>query len=205
MKRIIRRGLLMLVAVFVVVIVGCAPQGTEKGSDAAQSVTQVNASAPQTVEGDVVFVNTSRDPKGNTYAMGEAFLEGVPHKTIFLNDYKIYQLGQHFEGDQFNDVVQMLSKADVIVIGTPVYWHTMSGGLKTFIDRLYELDRPVAALQGKKLYFLMQGMSPSEETKKQLPYTMSRVANRYDMEYMGAATSMADMKELQDTLRNRLR
>jgi hypothetical protein len=46
----------------------------------------------------------------------------------------------------------------------------MSGALKTFIDRLYELDKPVRALSGKKLYFLMQGAAPSAETKAQLPF-----------------------------------
>ena len=80
----------------------------------------------------------------------------------------------------------------------------MSGALKTFIDRLYELDKPVKALSGKKLYFLRQGAAPSAETKEQLPFIMSRVAAQYDMEYMGAATAPDDLTALQAILQSNL-
>ena len=77
--------------------------------------------------------------------MGADFLQGVDHDTLFLNNYKIYQLGQKYPDDQFKTVMDAIAQADTIVIGSPVYWHTMSGPLKTFIDRLYELDKPVPA------------------------------------------------------------
>ncbi len=64
-------------------------------------------------------------------------------------------LGQHFEGDQFDVVLKAMQDADVIVLGTPVYWHTMSGSLKNVIDRMYDI-RDTANLQGKQLYFIIQ-------------------------------------------------
>lgn len=186
-------------------LLGCAPfQANVSTPVSTQSTTNTSINAPVTLKTKILFINTSRNPRGNTYAMGETFLQGVPHDTLFLNDYKIYQLGQHISDDQFNDVLHIIAQADTIVIGTPIYWHTMSGGLKTFIDRLYELDRPVGALQGKKLYFLTQGMAPTEDEKSQLSFIFSRVANRYNMEFMGAATDPDNMSALQNVLHKNL-
>lgn len=193
---------LLVLAVFLLSAGGC---GSAQEADVpAQHATANAQSAPPALKTKVLFINTSRDPNGNTYKMGEAFLAGVPHDTLFLNDYKIYQLGQHYDDDRLTDVLAATEQADTIVIGTPVYWHTMSGTLKTFIDRLYELDKPVKALSGKKLYFLMQGAAPSAETKEQLPFIMSRVAAQYDMEYMGAATAPDDLTALQAILQSNL-
>ena len=130
---------LLVLAVFLLSAAGC---GSAQEADVpAQHATANARSAPPALKTKVLFINTSRDPNGNTYKMGEAFLAGVPHDTLFLNDYKIYQLGQHYDDDRLTDVLAATEQADTIVIGTPVYWHTMSGTLKTFIDRLYELDK----------------------------------------------------------------
>ena len=175
-------------------------------SQPAPSATtqQTNSTAPIKLHTKILFINASRDPNGNTAKMGADFLQGVDHDTLFLNNYKIYQLGQKYPDDQFKTVMDAIAQADTIVIGSPVYWHTMSGPLKTFIHRLYELDKPVPALKGKKLYFLMQGAAPSQATKEQMPFIMSRVAAQYDMQYMGAATAMNDLSALQQVLHNNL-
>lgn len=199
MKQAVKRAILLGLGIVMVTSVGCTNL-LSAGQSSSPAVTAPASGEKIQLKTKVLFINTSRNRDGNTEKMGEAFLEGIPHDTIFLNDYRIYQLGQQFEGDQLSVVLDAMEQADIIVIGTPVYWHTMSGPLKTFIDRLYELDKPVQALKGKKLYFLMQGAAPSAETKEHTPYIMSRVASQYDMEYMGAATSMNDISELRKTL-----
>ena len=199
MKKILT---LCLLTLFLLSAAGC--NAARQAAAPTQQPTASTQAAPLALRTKILFVNTSRRPDGNTYKMGEAFLAGVPHDTLFLNDYKIYQLGQHYDDDQLAAVLAAMEQADTIVIGTPVYWHTMSGTLKTFIDRLYELDKPVKALSGKKLYFLMQGAAPSAETKEQLPFIMSRVAAQYDMEYMGAATAPDDLTALQAILQSNL-
>ena len=194
MKKILT---LFLLTFFLLSAAGC--NAAQQPAAPAQQASNAQA-APLTLKTKILFVNTSRRPDGNTYKMGEAFLAGVPHDTLFLNDYKIYQLGQQYDDDQLAAVLGAMEQADTIVIGTPVYWHTMSGTLKTFIDRLYALDKPVKELAGKKFYFLMQGAAPSAETTAQLPFIMARVAARYDMEYMGAATDPDDLTALQAVL-----
>lgn len=199
----LRKKIMVLVTALVMVVAGGCGNGNQQTAKAAQPEQAPQATAAKT-DSKVIFVNASRSAKGNTYKMGEAFLAGVTHETVFLNDYKIYQLGQNFPDDQLKEVLKKLEAADTIVIGSPVYWHTMSGPLKTFIDRLYPLEKPVKALAGKKLYFLLQGAAPSQETLKQTPYIMSRVANQYDMKYMGAVTDPGDMSELQAVLKKNL-
>lgn len=199
-KYLINKIVIIVMMIMVIPIIGCSMYKEDISTNMMQ---EVKTDTPD-LKSKILFINTSRHSDGNTTKMGEVFLDGIEHDTIFLNDYKIYQLGQHFDDDQFNVVLQAMEQADTIVIGTPVYWHTMSGPLKTFIDRLYELDKPVKALAGKKLYFLMQGASPSQETIKQTPYIMSRVANQYDMKYMGAATDIDDLDELRAILEENL-
>lgn len=206
MNKMLKKSIILCASLAMLTAAGCAASTAQNSTPA--STAAVTQSAPTTIKlkTKTLFINTSRSAEGNTYQMGERFLTGVPHDTLFLNDYKIYQLGQHFGDDQLSLVLSSMSQADTIVIGTPVYWHTMSGGLKTFIDRLYELDRPVGALSGKKLYFLMQGAAPSQDTIRQVPYIMTRVAAQYDMQYMGAAVGMSadDLAPLQNVLHQNL-
>lgn len=201
MNKNLKKAAILCASLVLLTAAGCAANTAETSAPASVSVSQ-SAPAAIRLTTKILFINTSRDPHGNTARMVERFLDGVPHDTLFLNDYKIYQLGQHFGDDQLSLVFSAMSQADTIIIGTPVYWHTMSGSLKTFIDRLYELDRPVGALSGKKLYFLMQGAAPSQDTIRQVPYIMTRVAARYDMQYMGTAVGMSadDLAPLQNVL-----
>ena len=37
--------------------------------------------------------------------------------------------------DDMNEILENIIKADVIVMATPVYFYTMCGQMKTFIDR----------------------------------------------------------------------
>lgn len=200
-KRFYQRLLVLSLGAIMLVATGCAATSSTNDTHRATTVTNtINQQDKFEMKTKILFINTSRDPQGNTAKMGDTFFGDVPHDTLFLNNYKVYQLGQEFPDDQFNIVYDAMKQADIIVIGTPVYWHTMSGGLKTLIDRMYELPYPDPNLEGKSLYFLMQGMNPSAETREQLPYTMTRVAKRYGMEYMGAARDAIELPILQKTL-----
>lgn len=44
--------------------------------------------------------------------------------------------GHCVQKDDFNDILDLVMKANVIVLATPVYFYSMSGQLKVFIDRL---------------------------------------------------------------------
>lgn len=173
---------LMATAAAVVLLAACS----NKASSTSSSSGTANTTQVSTSGKSVLFINASQHADGNTAKMGSTLLDGVDHDTLNLVDYRINQLGQNFDGDQFNDVVAAMEKADTIVIGTPVYWHTMSGSLKTLIDRFYDLQGN-NALQGKKLYFFMQGSAPTEEAINQTEFIMTRVASQMGMDLAGMA------------------
>lgn len=111
---------LIATAATVVLLAACSNNASSTSSNSGTaSTTQVSTSGKS-----VLFINASQNADGNTAKMGSTLLDGVDHDTLNLVDYRINQLGQHFDGDQFNDVVVAMEKADTIVIGTPVYWHT---------------------------------------------------------------------------------
>lgn len=107
----------------------------------------------------------------------------------------MYSYGQDFADDQFSEIVNEMKAADTIAIGSPVYWHNMSGAVRNLIDRFYG---PVqaGALKGKKFAFLFQGAAPEAWMLEKAEYTMSRFARMYGMEYIGMATTTNDADAL---------
>lgn len=83
----------------------------------------------------ILFINSSPNKNGNTYRIGEDLLKNTEHQVLQMSDYKIYQYGQVFKDDQIKDIFDEIKKYDTLIIGTPVYWYTIGGMLKTLIDR----------------------------------------------------------------------
>lgn len=78
-------------------------------------------------------------------------MNGKTYQTLNLVDYKVYGYGQNFIDDQFDEIVEAMKAADIIVIGSPIYWHNMSGMVRNLIDRFYG-SVPSGALKGKNMY-----------------------------------------------------
>lgn len=99
---------------------------------------------------NVVIVSSSPRKNGNSDMLCHEFERGAKeagHNVTFVNlaDKKIGyciacyacdKLGKCFQNDDMNEIGELLTKADVIVFATPVYFYTMSGQLKVMIDRL---------------------------------------------------------------------
>lgn len=132
----------------------------------------------------VLFINGSPNKNGNTVRLAKKFLKDKDYQTLNLVDYKIYSYGQHFVDDQFDEVIEQMQQADTIVIGSPLYWHSMSGAIRNLLDRFYGyVDESL--LKGKDLYFLFQGYAPTDEQLAAGEYTMKRFASLYGMNYQG--------------------
>lgn len=147
----------------------------------------------------VLFINASENRDGNTSRMAKSLLGNTPYDQLNLVDYRVDSLGQHFDGDQFDVVLKAMQQADVIVIGTPVYWHTMSGSLKNVIDRMYTV-RNNANLTGKQMYFITQGVAPTPESINQLKWTMNRFGEYFGMDVKGLAANDTEVVELRNQL-----
>nr|WP_270262567.1 flavodoxin family protein [Lactobacillus panisapium] len=109
-------------------------------------------------------MNASQNRSGNTSRMGQNYLNGQKYQQINLMDYKIYQINQSYSDDQFDEVFAKLQQADWIILGTPAYWHYMSGYLKTFIERIGQ-SKDFNTLAGKKISVFIQGTDPTDAIK----------------------------------------
>lgn len=143
----------------------------------------------------ILFVNSSPNRDGNTYRIWEELLKDKEHDVLQMADYRISQYGQVFEDDEMKEVLIEMDKYDILVIGSPVYWYTVGGMLKTFVDRLYMLPE-AEALRGKKLYLFAQGSAPNQDTVKSIEFLSNRLSYLMGMELMGVVTDSSDGREI---------
>lgn len=102
---------------------------------------------------NVLIISSSPRHNGNSDLLCQSFAKGAKEsgnnvEIVYLVDLKInYCLGCYactntnkcFQKDDFNIISDKMLKADVIVLATPVYFYSMSGQLKVFIDRLVSI------------------------------------------------------------------
>jgi multimeric flavodoxin WrbA len=117
----------------------------------------------------VLGIMSSARRDGNTndlldVVLGAAAAGGAATEKIVLADYRVEHIGNcqvcKTQGrcvnaaDDFRPLMDKVFAADVIVFGSPVYWYSVAGRLKVFLDRwsccIYEdNDAFVAKLKSK--------------------------------------------------------
>ena len=100
---------------------------------------------------NILFINGSPNQNGNTAALASELLKGKEYETLNLTDYKIGSYRQNFEGDELGQVITKMEQAEVIVIGSPLYWHNICGSVRNMLDRFYGLVEE-GALSGKSAW-----------------------------------------------------
>jgi len=87
--------------------------------------------------------------KGNTHILVSRILtgaeeEGAVTETLFLNDLNIRECNgchacwkgkQCSKRDDMNTIYPKISRSDVIIFGTPIYWYGPTALMKCFVDR----------------------------------------------------------------------
>ncbi len=79
---------------------------------------------------------------GNTAAAVRDLENRVDGKILDLLDYNIaaYDYGNEYPaGDDFLSLARRIVTYDRLVLASPVYWYSMSGGMKIFLDRFTDL------------------------------------------------------------------
>ena len=148
---------------------------------------------------NILFINGSPNKNGNTAALAEELLRGKAYETLNLTDYTIGAYGQQLPGDELDTIISAMEKANVIVLGSPLYWHNICGSLRNVLDRFY--GRVYSnALSGRTLYFLFQGASPEKWMLEAGEYTIKRFASLYGMTYSGMATNKNEAAKLRATI-----
>ena len=147
----------------------------------------------------ILFVNGSPNKNGNTAGLAETLLADKAYETLNLTDYKIYSYGQDFADDELDFVISKMKKADVIVIGSPLYWHNICGSVRNVLDRFYGLVGE-KELAGKDMYFIFQDAAPEKWMLEAGEYTMKRFAGLYGMKYRGMATDKTEAIKLSKSI-----
>lgn len=147
----------------------------------------------------ILFINGSPNKNGNTVDIAKILLKDKKYETLNLVDYKIYSYGQNFEDDQFKKVIEKMLDVDIIVIGSPMYWHSMCGAVRNLLDRTYgELSENI--FSDKKLYFIFQGAAPTKEQLNAGNYTMERYTILYGFKYQGMITDKSEAQKMNNNL-----
>lgn len=142
-----------------------------------------------------LFINGSPNPNGNTARLAKALFGDTPYTVLNLTDYRINAYGQTLPGDELDEVIAQMKEADVVAIGSPVYWHNLCGSVRNMLDRFYG-PVPAGSMSGKTLYFLFQGAAPEDWMLRAGEYTMSRFAQMYGFRWGGMAVTESDARSL---------
>lgn len=104
-------------------------------------------------------------------------------KNIAYYNYK----HEYPENDDFLDIIQKIIEADNVIAATPVYWFTMSGIMKVFLDRFSDLlnvHKEVGRkLRGKDMFLISSGSSP--EVPECFKFVFKETAKYLGMNYKG--------------------
>ena len=117
----------------------------------------------------VLIIAGSPRKGGNSDLLAAQFAYGAQeagHKveTIYLRDLKInycqgclvcLKKGECFQKDGGNDMLPKMLEADVICFSSPVYYYSVTGQMKTFIDRMNPL---YGKMKDKDFYYMLTAM-----------------------------------------------
>ena len=120
---------------------------------------------------NILILNGSPRPNGNTRKMIDAFIEGA---TIASHHVDVIDICKknikgclaceycHTKGngvcvqkDDMQEVYRLLAEAEMLVIASPIYYHGISGQLKCAIDRFYAAAYPQKPKNLKKVAMIL--------------------------------------------------
>lgn len=106
---------------------------------------------------NILILNGSPRPNGNTAAMVKAYAEGAAEAghTVHVVDVCKKKIngclaceychtkgnGKCVQQDDMQEVYPLLENAEMLVLASPIYYHNFSGQLQCAINRIYALDR----------------------------------------------------------------
>ena len=130
--------------------------------------------------GKMAVIRTSPHEKGNTNILADAFIKGAKDAgndivDIDINEYRLnfcrgcYGTGNEkactacgvcWQQDDANRLCSIIRTCDAIIFATPVYFYSVSGQMKVFIDRTVQLYG--AEYRFRSIYLLAASESGSK-------------------------------------------
>ncbi|WP_375434144.1 flavodoxin family protein [uncultured Hymenobacter sp.] len=125
---------------------------------------------------------------GDTHRLVAGALAKVPHTLVNLLDWPVapYSYDHEYPAeDAFPHLASLMVQHPAIVFATPVYWYSMSGVMKHFLDRLTDLTdshkQLGRALAGKHAFLLAVGSDHNLPEGFEVPFR--RTAAYFDMTF----------------------
>ena len=107
---------------------------------------------------NILVLNGSPRVSGNTAAMVEAFVGGASENGHNITVVSVCQKkiagclaceychtkgeGKCVQKDDMQEIYPVLEAAEMIVLASPIYYHSLTGQLQCAINRIYALDKP---------------------------------------------------------------
>ena len=107
---------------------------------------------------NILVLNGSPHPNGNTAAMVAAFVEGASENGHNITVVSVCQKkiagclaceychtkgeGKCIQQDDMQEIYPVLDAAEMIVLASPIYYHSFTGQLQCAVNRIYALDKP---------------------------------------------------------------
>lgn len=120
---------------------------------------------------NILVLNGSPRPKGNTITMIQAFTKGATaadHQVTVIDVCKkrisgcmaceychTKGYGECIQKDDMQEVSTHLNVCDMLVIASPIYYHGISGQLKCVLDRFYAVAYPNKPRNLKKVAMIL--------------------------------------------------
>lgn len=91
----------------------------------------------------IAVIYGSTRPNGNTETLTKQAVRNIEVDSIYLNDFNINPIEdkRHDEEgfliveDDYDAVLSRMMQHDMVIFATPIYWYSMSGQMKNFVDR----------------------------------------------------------------------
>jgi putative NADPH-quinone reductase len=143
----------------------------------------------------------SSNPLGDTYGICKTIVDSEGFKFQDLNELVIMPYDYEYENrdDDFLGFMRHVVKSyDTILLATPVYWYSMSGIMKNFLDRFTDLltiEKEIGRqLRGKALFVL--SVSKHDDCPEEFRLPFERSANYLGMDWKGYAHFPVSEKEI---------
>ena len=135
----------------------------------------------------IILVNASPRKKGNCAKAMEIIRENVTsaeveifnlnettvHPCLACNARKVKDTAFCVQSDDMGELLSRLDSCDALVVASPIYFGTVNGPAKTFLDRIYPFFNPskenmtIATKFGKKCAILLTASSMPREVVAQ--------------------------------------
>ena len=157
----------------------------------------------------IVIIQGSSRSMGDTFTVSNYLVDKGQCDFIDLKELNIGAFDYDFinENDDFlPTITSVIQNYTVIIFATPVYWYTMSGVMKTFLDRISDLlkiHKDLGRLLRNKSMALLSCSNADDLPEGfQMPFKES--AKYLGMQYLGDCHAWVNQGEIEEKVLKKL-